>query len=206
MRVLREDQWADVQTGRRTGVSGPTHGVQSRGVARGPGGARRVWSNVSGVAPGARSGWEVTRLARHGAYRSSCVCLCRGQMRVGATSNALEGAHCARTLVASGPMLASVGYIGQMMSVHAAPPPDSYCTGRLGSLVRHQAAIAWVRGSALLWACCTHPMLYHAARHVRPEALDAGQAPERPRIGTMGGRNVHPLILCDLANASCVGP
>jgi hypothetical protein len=56
-------------------------------------------------------------------------------------------------------MLASVGYIGQMMSVHAAPPPDSYCTGRLGSLVRHQAAIAWVRGSALLWACCIHPVL-----------------------------------------------
>ena len=103
------------------------------------------------------------------------MCLCRGQMRVGATSNALEGAHCARTLVASGPMLASVGYIGQMMSVHGAPPPDSYCTGRLGSLVRHQAAITWVRGSALLWACCTHPMLYHAARHVRPEALDASR-------------------------------
>eukprot|EP00964_Phaeocystis_antarctica_P086315 scaffold54658_cov55-Phaeocystis_antarctica.AAC.2 len=93
------------------------------------------------------------------------------------------------------------------MSVHAAPPPDSYCTGRLGSLVRHQAAITWVRGSALLWACCTHPMLprstmlYHAACHVRPEArdaLDAGQAPKRPRIGTMGGRNAQPLILCDL--------
>jgi len=34
------------------------------------------------------------------------------------------------------------GYIGQMMSVASPPPHDSYWTGRLGSCVRHHAAIA----------------------------------------------------------------
>ena len=57
--------------------------------------------------------------------RSACVCVCRGQLRVGATSKALDGAHCARALVARSPMLASGGYIGQRMSVHGAPGQGS---------------------------------------------------------------------------------
>ena len=57
--------------------------------------------------------------------RSACVCVCRGQLRVGATANALDGAHCARKLVARAPMLPSGGYIGQRMSVHGAPGQGS---------------------------------------------------------------------------------
>jgi hypothetical protein len=82
VRVLREDQWAAVQTGRRTGVSAQradTHGVQSRGAVRGAGSARRVRPNVSGVAPeatgGGVGGGELVQrgMVRTGAHVCACV-------------------------------------------------------------------------------------------------------------------------------------
>ena len=74
--------------------------------------------------------------------RSSLVCVCRGHMRVGATAKCIDGAHCAATELESLGTSRSGGYMGQRMSVHGAPPHDSYCTGRDGSCLRTHAAIA----------------------------------------------------------------